>query len=259
MAAPTVVRLAAAALAVVVVASCSGDDPEPVATRGGGIELASTTTEQPRITEPETTTTTERRSTTTTTSTTTTSTTTTTTAPQAPTVDQLSALLPAPDALPGGEWTRTEAPTEAGAPRPLCDGSTTATPLSGLLDEVAVAGGVSARYDRADGRSSLQLVVAPVPGAKAAVAAARDQVATCATAAPLEWPTLGEGSVAFAQPATTDAEGRTWAIVHVGDVAMGLSLRIFPADGVQAEPPPDDAALQAFLEAALTTLAAPPA
>lgn len=249
---PTV-RLALAALAVVAVASCSGDDPEPVAT-GGGIQLASTTTEQPNITEPKTTTTTEPKATTTT-STTTTSTTTTTTQPVVPTVDELAKALPGAAALPGGPWDRGSAPTELSAdPGPLCDGSTVATPLSGVLDQVSIAGGVSAQYDRADGRTTIQLVVAPLQDVAARLTEATTEVAGCPDVSVSGWPTLGDASLSFSRAATTEVDGSTWAIAQEGKVVFGLTVRVSPADGVEAEPPPSDAALQAFLQAALDGL-----
>ncbi len=248
-------RLVLAALAVAAIASCSDDEPEAVAT-GGGLELSSTTTEQPRITEPPETTTTSTTSTTTEPATTTTSTTTTTTQPAGPTVEELSGALPAAAALPAGPWDRGTAGTElAGAPGPLCEGSTVATPLSGVVDQVSIADGVSARYDRADGRSSIQLVVAPLPDVVARVAEARTEVASCPGVWVLDWPMLGDGSLAYTRAATNDTDGTTWVLAHTGTVVVGLNLHVSPADGVEAQPPPTDAELQAFVQTAVTALA----
>lgn len=250
MAPRPLVSLALAALAVVAFASCGGDDPEPVAT-GGGLELASTTTEQPRITQPSTTTTTEAAPTTSTTSTT------TTTQPAVPTVDELSGALPAATALPDGPWDQGTAPTEgAGDPGPLCEGSAVATPLSGVVDQVSIAGGVSAQYDRADGRVTIQLVVAPLQDAAARLAEATVEVASCPSVSVVDGPTLGDASLAYTRAATTDVDGTTWMIAHVDTVVLGLTLRVSPADGVEAMPPPTDADVQAFLQAAIDGLGA---
>lgn len=264
MAATPLTRLAVAVVALLALASCSDDEPEPVAAGGGGIALASTTTEQPRATEPEEedepSTTTTKPATTTTTSTTTT---TTAPAPLVPSAEEILAVLPDASALGAGEWSREVAPTSgAGAPAPLCDGSTVDTPLAPLLYDSAAADGASARYERPDQSTRARLTVAPMADGEARLAEAQAEIERCAAGADpvniLAWETVGDGSIAYSrtqegpvgEPPVPGGQTAAWAITRIGPVVVTLNVQSFWADGQQLTPAPTEAELRAFLTAA---------
>lgn len=165
-----------------------------------------------------------------------------------PSADELVAVLPEVDALPGSGWERDggPAPAEAGddedddqGPVPLCAPDGPGHPLSAVLFDRDAPGGAGVRFQDPDESTVLTIVLAPVDGASELIATARTDVEDCSVAAgatlePLPWPAVGDASIALGredeEPYDPDRQllvttTQRFVLAHVGDVVVAVHLQ----------------------------------